>query len=220
MFAYSLSGLQLDDAGGTTVTEVEENETTARSAVYQVLASLLVAPDQDLADRVADGRLNKDFDTALELLPYSWVPGDIEQAGLDDPTSLRAAYDATIGEGAESLLTERRWVADPDHAISDAERSYQYFGLGAPADAAVPVDHLTAQLDYMQFLTFKEAASTSPRLARSFQRAQREFLEGHLSAWLPVACDSSELAGAPAWSRWVLGRVNSFIAADQEYATA
>lgn len=220
MFAYSLSGLQLDDSAGGGVTEVEENETTARSAVYQVLAGLLAKPDAELAGKALDGRLAKDFETALELLAIGWEPGEIETAGLDDPDALAAASEAAIGEGAESLLTERRWVDDGDHAIADAERSYQYFGLGAPADAEVPVDHLTAQLDFMQFLTFKEAASSSPRLARSFQRAQRDFLTNHLNAWLPKVVESSELSGAPDWSRWVIGRVSSFVAADAEYATS
>ncbi len=220
MFAYSLSGLQLDESAGGGVTEVEENETTARSATYQVLAGLLATPNDDLASRATDGRLVKDFDQAIELLPFSWEPGEIETAGLDDPDALAAAQAAAVGSAADSVLCERRWASDADHAIADAERSYQYFGLGAPADAEVPADHLNAQLDFMQFVTFKEAAASSPRLGRSFQRAQRDFLANHLNAWMPAMLASPELASAPAWTQWVIGRVASFVAADNDYAAS
>ena len=44
MFVYSLAGLQVDGAA-MAETELPDNETTARTGVYQLLARLISIPD-------------------------------------------------------------------------------------------------------------------------------------------------------------------------------
>ena len=46
MFVYSLAGLQVD-GGALPEMELPDNEVTARTGVYQLLARLVSVPDED-----------------------------------------------------------------------------------------------------------------------------------------------------------------------------
>ena len=67
---------------------------------------------------------------------------------------------------------------------------YKHFGLGMSRDDGrreVP-DHLSAELEFMHFLTFKQnQANEEGRedLLQGYQRAQNDFLQQQLSQWLP-----------------------------------
>ncbi len=56
MFAYSLTGLEIDEDAAGGVLEVEESEITARSAVYQVLGQLFAVPDAEFAEKSSSGQ--------------------------------------------------------------------------------------------------------------------------------------------------------------------
>ena len=81
MFAYSLSGLQIDQSAAGTVLEVEENEITARSAVYQTLGRIFGAPDPEHAtnlvlpsDRASDDSHGVTYPVQVKSSALSRVP--------------------------------------------------------------------------------------------------------------------------------------------------
>lgn len=217
MFAYSLTGLEISDDAAGGVLEVEESEITARSATYQVLGQLFAAPDAAFAEKTASGQWVSDFTEAIELLAFDWEIGEVPtgDAGEDQ---LREAYERLFL--AEHDGVRRIWggayVADRDQNLVELRRAYEYYGLGTGNDE-VPFDHLTAEVDFMQFLAFKEAAASSPRLGKSFRRAQVDFLERQLGDWVPQFAAAVRGADPTPFYAWAIDRLESFVAADAKW---
>ena len=211
MFVYSLSGLALAaDEPGATV-EVEENETTARSAVYQALGRLFALPDVDHFERARDGRWAKEFAAAAERLPYVFdVPDAVLPADVDEESYREAFVSALDGK-----MLGAAYGGDRERALEDICRAYEYFGLRA-SDGGMPPDHLVSECDYMQYLTFREAAASSDRLRRSYRRAQLEFL-GHHLGWTPALATESDPAVRHSFVGWATGVLASFVSADTSY---
>jgi len=215
VFAYSLTGLEISaDAGG--VLEVEESEITARSAVYQVLGQLFAVPDADFAAKTSSGEWVKDFTEAVELLAFDW---EIGEAPTDaDETALRDDYEKLFlaEDGGVRRIWGGGYAADRDQSLVELRRAYEYYGLGT-GDDDVPFDHLTAEVDFMQFLAFKEAAASSPRLGKSFHRAQVDFLDKQLGDWVPQFAAAVRDAGPAPFYSWAVDRLESFVAADAKW---
>mgnify|MGYP003435150667 FL=1 len=95
----------------------------------------------------------------------------------------------------------------------ELRRAYEYYGLGTGTDD-VPFDHLTAEVDFMQFLAFKEAAASSPRLGKSFHRAQVDFLDRQLGDWLPEFAEAVRGSDPTPLYAWATDRLESFVVAD------
>jgi len=68
--------------------------------------------------------------------------------------------------------------------MEDLVRFYEYFGLRIqPGDHP---DHLCAELEFMHYMAFKEAAALAHAdPVADVRRAQRDFLDRHLCRWLP-----------------------------------
>lgn len=219
MFAYSLTGLEISDDASAGVTEVEESEITARSAVYQVLGQIFTAPDTEHYEKAGDGQWVKELTEAAGLLDFEWEIGEVTLGDGIEKAAFVAEYGRLFDSSDDGVcpLWGGAYADDRDRTLTDLGRAYEYYGLGTGGEGDVAPDHLTVEFDFMQFLTFKEAAATSPRLAKSFHRAQTDFLEKQL-AWLP------ELAGAvraadpsPFWA-WATDRIETFVAAERAAA--
>jgi DMSO reductase family type II enzyme chaperone len=217
MFAYSLSGLRVDPAAAGDVLEVEESELTARSAVYQVLGQLFSPPDAEHHAKARDGRWVKELGVAAELLAFPWSIGECPDPGEEGAHV--AEYERLLLADAGGL--PRVWGgahgADRDQLLIELQRSYEYYGLGA-GDPSVPPDHLTVELDFLQFLTFKEAAASSPRLGKSFRRAQLDFTARQLGSWLPTMAAQVSAEGPNEFWAWAMGRLTTFVGADAAWA--
>lgn len=216
MFAYSLTGLEISgDAAG--VLEVEESEITARSATYQVLARIFATPDADFAATTAAGGWAQELAEATELLAFAWDSGD-PPTGDATEAGLLAAYERLflVDQGGTRRIWGGTYVADRDQNLVELKRAYEYYGLGTGADD-VPLDHLTAELDFLQFLAFKEAASSSPRLGRSFRRAQVDFLDRQLGAWVAEFAAAVRDDDPTPFYTWAIECLESFVAADTKW---
>ena len=101
--------------------------------------------------------------------------------------------------------------------IAELTRQFEYYGLAASDDKARSPDHLATECEFMQYLAFKEAASSSKRLAGSYHRAQEGFIERHLASWLPAFSEKVEQAqGLPIYV-WVSQTAVRFVEADLAY---
>ena len=208
MFVYSLSGLELTGDGAGAAIEVEDNETTARTAVYQTFGRMLLPLDDDTWDITKDGGWTKELDSSGTLLVYSWEIGD-QPAPADRASvgSEYAAIDSALGSGA--------YTDDVDKNRDEVVRFYEYFGLKTGENAR-PMDHLVTQIDFMQFLTYKEAVSSSDRLRGSFRRAQLDFLDRQLSLWIPKM-DERVGASGSAFYGWAASAFARYVTADHTY---
>jgi DMSO reductase family type II enzyme chaperone len=220
MFGYSLVGLEVDSTEEE-VKEVEENETTARSAVYQVLARQFHAPTEEEAKAILEHKPIEALREAASLLPY--VLENIESApsltGVapeDLCSEFVRLFDVGV-DGPPCPLFGGAYAADRNTTMEETRRFYDYFGLKLSQDYLLPPDHLATELDFMQYLTFKEAAATSPRLGRSYASAQKDFLERQLRTWVPTAAERLAATDPHPYYRWLFDLVNEVVTTDYEY---
>lgn len=217
MFVYSLSGLELKDAADSGPIEIEENETTARSAMYQVIGRLFTTPDEDHFEMARSGQWDKEVATASELLPFAFAPGD---APLGSDVTAEAYIDefartVDTDRGGTSALCAGAWVDDAAANEEEVVRFYEYFGLQA-AGAQRPVDHLVTQCDFLQYSTFKEASAPSPRLGKSYRRAQLDFHDRQFTLWVPALCEHLQASTTGFWA-WATAALASFTTSDKAY---
>lgn len=209
MFIYSLSGLELTGEAGGAAIEIEDNETTARTAVYQTFGRIFLPVGDDEWEIASDGAWSKELASAGTLLEYSWEIGD--QPVPADRASTEGDYERLFA----TALQSGTYADDADRNRDEVVRFYEYFGLKTSEDAR-PLDHLVTQCDFMQFLTYKEAAAGSDRLRGSFRRAQLDFLDRQLSVWLPKL--STAVAGdSSAFYAWATAALVRYVEADHAY---
>ncbi len=214
MFTYSLSGLEIK-ATPDGPEEVEENETTARSATYQVLGAFFSPPDRDHYEKAREGLWAKELAASSALLPYSFEIGGVRLGEDITPEGYETEWARVFGQA----LAEASHRDEESHEIAaQLRREYDYFGLGVNDAARSPGD-LSTECDFMQYLCFREAATASPRLRTSYRRAQRDFLERHMLSWVPslVASVSAQQPGEV--FGWGLERLDHFLQADHHYVT-
>ncbi len=220
MFTYSLSGLEIT-ASADVPAEVEESETTARSAVYQVLASFFGPVDTEHYDRASRGGWAEEIEKAATLLPYAIDTGPeglSTEMTLEEYAAERARVFSDPSE-EDHLLREATYASEPDAVIPQVTREYDYFGLSTSTSGSRPPDHLVTECDFMQYLCFREAATSSDRLRASYRRAQREFLDRHLGTWASlVAVSVSQRSPKDPFMTGV-ERLASFVRADLAYVT-
>ena len=124
MFIYSLSGLQLTETGAPVAVEVEDNETTARTAMYQTLGRMFLPPDDECWELAHDGRWAKELDAAGTLLAFPFDPGE-----QPDPDGNRAALEAEYERLFVDAIRAGAWFDDASSTHDEVVRFYEYFGL-------------------------------------------------------------------------------------------
>lgn len=217
MFIYSLSGLELSDAGAQAV-EIHENETTARSATFQVFGRIL-NNDAETAALLGDGGWVKELETATELLTFDFPWQDARLEASIDADSLSAEYQRLFVDAAATgtpPVWAGTWFEDRDKALDEVQRFYEYYGLKTSEDAP---DHLAGECDFLQYLTFKEASAGSDRLRKSYRSAQLDFHTRQLESSVP-ALETHVLSLEPnGFYAWTVEALHRFVAADRQYLT-
>lgn len=167
----------------------------ARSRVHRVAALAFRYPDaQSLA------ALRELCDPGE--LPAGIVPALVEAlAGLHgmlvDRTvdEVQADYTATFGHVMLSDCPLYETVGDSGDAfrqaqtLADLAGFYRAFGLDIAADAAERADHVSVELEFMHYLTYREAYALERHgadAASTLRDAQARFLAEHLGAWGPA----------------------------------
>ncbi len=88
---------------------------------------------------------------------------------------------------------------------------YNYFGLRMSQEEGKREfpDHISAELEFLHFLTYKEAMGTDDEeILKGYLLAQKDFLERHLIQWVPKFClKLYNSAGVPFYAR--LARIMS-----------
>jgi DMSO reductase family type II enzyme chaperone len=206
--------------GLRTTTEVGA---AARSALYLRLADGFAFPSEDLVQAVRSGRFFEDMRSELEGLPYAVEAGE---ALLDHPAagSMRAQeldreyirlFEVGPG-GPPCSLYEGPFRSGRLKIMEELVRFFEHFGVQhQPGDQP---DHLCCELEFMHYLTFKEAAAlASGGPEQSFVLAQRDFLERHLRVWLPRLKGALGRLEPPPFYDWLAVFADEFTAQDLNY---
>ena len=179
---------------GNVAIEVEgrNQAAAARSALYGTFSHLFSYPDgENTKDHLGeDGDVNSL--RLIEGLPYE-IGGlgkglaDLLEAfrsGFDQLQDQYTGYfDNCTGSASVSLREADYTTRDPKEMWEELVRFYEHFGLDYNLERVrLWPDHLTVQLDALQYLAFIEALAEDSRLP--LVRAQMDFLDNHLLKWI------------------------------------
>jgi DMSO reductase family type II enzyme chaperone len=163
----------------------------ARSQLYQTLAAAFSypsAPSAESSDGVGSSEWWRRLLALSPHLPFE-LPTPPHGTTRATPIEvLQQAYVSTfeVGVGRPYCpLYEGSHRSGRMKLMEELVRFYEHFGLiTQPGDHP---DHLSAELEFMHYLAFKEAAALAHgELVADMRRAQRDFLDRHLCRWLPA----------------------------------
>lgn len=163
----------------------------ARSNVYRLVAEAFGFPAPEIAASIVSGAWRGDISSAAEVLPFGPLPaltGENPPGGGIDPGELQRGYIGLfdVGRGQPYCpLYEGYHRPGRMKLMEDLVRFYEHFGLKhTPGDQP---DHVCAEMEFMHYLAFKQAASLATgRPAGGLALAQEDFLSRHLCRWLPT----------------------------------
>lgn len=198
----------------------------ARSRVYQLLAHAFAFPDEDFFAAIGDGDLALALAQACLELPYDLTGGLSLAVGAPPQTyrDFESDYIRLFDVGASGPpcpLYGGVYGGDRMKVMEDATRFYNYFGLRLSADAHELPDHVTTELEFMHYLTYREALATEARSdVSSLRRAQRDFLARHLRRWMPRLEERLRKQSAPPFFVALVRFAVAFFEADHAHVTA
>lgn len=220
MFGFSLAGLDIKDTGVEDIEEPEGGPDVARSKCYALIASGFNVPDEEgfagisgggLAESLEAerGELPFEFEFALEPPPGEWSHEDFQAEYL-------RLFE--VGQGGPPCpLYGGVWSADRMKAMEEVVRFYNYFGLKLSEDRRIPPDHLATELEFLHYLTFRQAASKLAQIAAPYRRAQLDFIERQPGSWVPKLKERLEGLEAAAFFTSLVDATARFLAADLKH---
>lgn len=194
----------------STAASVAEAHPLVRSGIYRLLAQGFRYPTKELFGKSASGDFVQGILGLMSGLPHlngiaaeEAKPAERATKRLDGVSfeEFEVNYVRTFDvgfpeppcppyEGVHRKGTERTAV------LLDVSEFYRHFGLGMSSEEGcreLP-DHLSAELEFLHFLTFKEAQAREAagegagrekeELLRGYILAQKDFIERHLLAWV------------------------------------
>lgn len=197
----------------------------ARNRIYALLAMGFRYPNADCFAQLTDGSYAEAIASALDICAADLV--------ADFRASLAPALQATSSrEELESTYLSAFETNMPEPSLSLYEGShhlqgnkpglllelkgfYRTFGLTMADSENDLEDALTAELEFMQFLTAKQAQAEEGALDKSpYLRAQKDFLRRHLAAWLPALQAEAESKLKNPFYQALITLANHFVALD------
>ena len=192
----------MNDASTSPMTTADP---TIRSTVYSLLSQGFKYPTPEVFARYQNGEFLSELWGQLSMLPHleslveeeaehkDKIQRDLEGGSIED---FQVAYTGTFDVGTPQP------PCPPYEGIywKGVERSgmliqigefYKHFGLSMNQEEGTREvsDHLCAELEFLHFLTFKEAQAREEgqedELLQGYIRAQRDFLKLHPLQWFP-----------------------------------
>jgi len=171
----------------------------ARAAIYGFLARAFAEPRAGVIEDLRDAV--RGVPEALETLGGHVGRDAVAQLvpviGTLDTQALQAAYVRCFGHGiSKECPPYEAEYAQPHifqktQCLADVAGFYRAFGLQLATDFHDRPDHVSAELEFMEFLCFKEIHGTErhpeARLAVG-REAQVKFLGEHLGRWVFAFC--------------------------------
>lgn len=198
----------------------------ARNRIYALLAMGFRYPDEEIFSQLADGAYADEIANALAVCAADNAGGCRDRlAGLPRATSrqeLEAAYisafETNMPEPSVSLYEGSHHLhGNKPELLLELKSFYRAFGLTMAESENDLEDSLTAELEFMQFLTAKQAQAEDGTLDKSpYLRAQKDFLQRHLAAWLPPLQAAAESKLKNPFYQALIALANHFVALDSK----
>ena len=203
-----------------------ELATATRSRVYGLLGAAFAFPDDELYEAVRDGTLTRLAAEIAPGLPYALeVPPGLTLDGESTPyVEFESEYIRLFDVGAAGPpcpLYGGVYGGDRMKVMEEATRFYNFFGLRLSPDMRELPDHITTELEFLHYLTFREVeARQQGGDVPSLLRAERDFLARHLCAWVPKMRTRLAKQSAGSFYPALVELGVRFFTADQAYAAA
>lgn len=183
------------------LTTAEQTEAAARSQLYRLLANGFAFPDRAFFAALGNGSYRREVEETAQALPYA-LNCTLDGLGASGQyVDFQAEY-LRLFEVAMGLppcpLYSGLYRGGRKAVMEELTRFYNFFGLSVEQGAGELPDHLTTELEFMHFLTFKElAALHGGEDPTPYRRAQGDFLERQLTSWLPKLEERLERLSPP-----------------------
>jgi DMSO reductase family type II enzyme chaperone len=181
---------------------METSVTLEMSSIYLLFSNAFLYPEEELFAKIQDRSIIKDlqayaggldssaqtdFFKTIENLRSSLEGFTLEQ--------LQAEYirifGHTISKECPPYETEYggMHIYQRTHELGDIAGFYKAFGVEVSDTIRERMDHISTQLEFMYFLTYKEAYAQehyTKDKTEICREAQRKFLKEHLGRWSPL----------------------------------
>ena len=150
----------------------EEEVALARSQIYKLLSLALDYPGEPLKASISDGLFISQLTESAEKLPsydlikkyIQLLKTSIKKYGENISSAILAEYIDLFGQNYKPKCSpyeleylSRGPLFMNTAVLADIAGFYKAFGLQVANDSKERVDHISIELEFMYFLTFKEA---------------------------------------------------------------
>jgi len=173
-------------------TEYLVNHESSRMTAFQILSDCFFLPDPGLSKKLEDLEFNMTnvCETAVMLIQNMRkefrAGADLEPLKVDFAKLFAGPYQLSAAPyGSVYLEGERKMMGN---STLDARERYRDAGLDTAKTFKDAPDHISAELEFMYYLIFKEIgafANADIETAIDFIQRQKSFLEDHLMIWVP-----------------------------------
>jgi len=178
----------------------------ARSIVYHFLSLCFLYPEPSLLASLRDEGLLKEVEESLHLLSSqkesSLFPSLLTNyfpllsslsslSAFEFQAEHRRVFGPIIPQDCPPYESEygKAHIFRQAHDMGDIAGFYRAFGLEVSDEAKERLDHISIELEFMHFLTYKEAHALKHHgieKAEICREAQMKFLKDHLGKWVPL----------------------------------
>ena len=202
-----------------------------RSTAYRAFASWYRYPEQSSLDTLKAGQ--REFCGCFEALA---AHGNFESApsihslveSLDGVslTDLQAEYVRLFDYRPLCPLFESSYTemekSNPGKVKLSVEDFYNDFDLDTSPCSVEPPDHITLEMEFMHFLSFKEGEESEnggPKGAK-YVLGQQQFYRNHLHKWVSAFCNRLTQHAALPFYKILAGLTDNFLMHDSDYIDA
>lgn len=173
-------------------------QTMARNRIYRLLAAAFLYPDEALVAGLREGWAETAESPPTlpdgEGVSLSKALTSAATAGLS-LDALQAQYRQTFGHTISQECPPYETQYGSAHLFQQAQKLgdiagfYRAFGVEVSDRAKERLDHIAVELEFMAFLTLKEAYAFThhgEEQASICREGEQRFLEEHLGRWAPI----------------------------------
>ncbi len=201
----------------------EQRKSGARSNFYLALSRIFVFPEKGIIESITDGSLQEELKAMIKELPYPLEDAEFleKDYSIEDEEEFQSNYirvfDVSPG-GPPCPLYEGLYYPDRRKIMEELMRFYEHFGLKPDIKKNELPDHISMELEFLHFLTFRETQALGLKKDCSpLLRAERDFLERHPLDWIPQLIKKLEKAEPPKFYIHLCNFLNGFLRSDLKY---
>ncbi|MGD8963886.1 MAG: molecular chaperone TorD family protein, partial [Desulfobacterales bacterium] len=168
------------------------NHESSRMKAFRLLSDCYFIPEPGLSEKLENLESSmarvceKAAESIQKMVKHFKAGADLEPIRVDFAKLFVGPYKLLAAPyGSVYLDGDRKMMGD---STLDVRSRYREAGLDTAKNFKDAPDHVSAELEFMYFLIFKEIeafAGSDTETAMGFIQKQKSFLEDHLMAWVP-----------------------------------